>query len=604
MVTRVHKHTQGEYGHMLEAQAASGKVGEKIYISEYIEGSGVGGKYEIVAADPGFNLINPAKIDGNYLKLVTPAEINVCLAGAVLDGVVDDTAAFLECIQYAWDNGIDIQLAGNSTFTNSALPVIIPDGGILKMTSIDVGAAVSAINIQGGDKSAIVGDGGVTPVAVKGTTLRFLTIKNVTIQGFDKFAEVSTNNLDSARWRFENVTADDMNMLLDSTSYALSRSTSVTFSDCNFLVGCVQLGDFYVDALTFDNCWFQHPSSGMYYIKCNANTQFNGGVRIPAGAGAAGTAFCLFTNDDGDGGVTSSEFTRNLSFTSMRNSNEGGNSPLVIADYPPVSSQGSGTPTISFDDCFLNGFHPVHYEASGTETGIIHFLQYPAGVSFKACSFVGLGSDTSLLASKDATLAVDADDTFSIEMDAVSYKIGKQVSSAIDTHNLAIDMVQFINNPDPSTFRDVIDGGHFIVVDSSTAGLKKLTFKAITGWNDPNYAAPISFLLNLSGSGTDANNDLNYAGSSVYLITLNGFFSGSHQARLASTKLHGDAYGLNDTANADIVSLHFGTADTGAATAARASEYDVTITFGANVKFGQASYDPYWIKGRVQRNLS
>jgi hypothetical protein len=78
---------------------AVGEVGDFIETYEYNAGTGVGGgKYEIVAADPGFNLINPAKTDGSgyFLQLIT-ASIDIAQAGVVFDDATDNSTAINQC---------------------------------------------------------------------------------------------------------------------------------------------------------------------------------------------------------------------------------------------------------------------------------------------------------------------------------------------------------------------------------------------------------------------------------------------------------------------------------------------------------------------------
>jgi hypothetical protein len=129
------------YANLVQALAGSNAVLDFVTISERISGKGFGGGlYQVVSADPGFNLINPAKTDssGNFLKLIlNSAEILVEQAGAVGDFDIDasldangvdtgvntgtvDTAAFNECLDFATANLFEA-IAGNPTGTNKNL---------------------------------------------------------------------------------------------------------------------------------------------------------------------------------------------------------------------------------------------------------------------------------------------------------------------------------------------------------------------------------------------------------------------------------------------------------------------------------------------------
>jgi hypothetical protein len=121
------------------------------------------------------------------------------------------------------------------------------------------------------------------------------------------------------------------------------------------------------------------------------------------------------------------------------------------------------------------------------------------------------------------------------------------------------------------------------------------------GWTNSDYGTPLAFFLFLGGQGTTGlagPNDLNYAGSSVYLVTFAGIFSGSALMEVTSTKLHGIPFGNIRAANADAVSIHFGTGDTGSTTINRGSTdvYDVTVAFGTNILEGWARLVPAFRK--------
>lgn len=102
-----------DYNNLALALASTiGVAGDFVNTAEYNDGSGVGGgSYEIVSANPGNNLINPQKADGNFLKLLHANEIKVSQAGA--DGG-DNTAA----IQAALNFGLfQVNQDVNSTIT-------------------------------------------------------------------------------------------------------------------------------------------------------------------------------------------------------------------------------------------------------------------------------------------------------------------------------------------------------------------------------------------------------------------------------------------------------------------------------------------------------
>ncbi|WP_228001229.1 phage tail-collar fiber domain-containing protein [Vibrio parahaemolyticus] len=508
--------------------------------------------------------------------------------------------ALKAAIEFAWNKGTNDTLPGSAVYVHATKSIYLPHDIYCIKSLIDIDG-IKSINIFGDDRSALVGDGSGLQVAFKGNALRFVTISNIWIQNFVKFAEFSTSNLDGARWTFNSIYVDAIECFMDSVSYALSRSTQVTFNESIFFSACKKIGDFYTDSLNFNECWFQNPQTGKEYIKANSNTNFDGCMRIPVGASQFGSAFLLFTNDNGEGG-TVNEYTRNVNFRGLRNSNEGGNSPLVVADMPIQENQGGGTPVINLDGCYLNGYMPGHYEDGGNESGLIMIKQYPAAINLKSCSMQGIGDEKSRIVAKLNATSSDAPDQFRIDMDESTYKLSKRVASVNSSTMIADSLIGYLNNPDPELFRNTLDDGN-LRVQSIDNGQVHAQATLRTGWSDPDYPAPVSFILNLSGFGSKTINDLGYSGTSVYIVTVSGFYSSGHKAKIAVTKLHGDDYGFNNESNCDIISAHFGNLSTGSAVANRAVEYDISIVFGTNVVSGMARIMPLWEIGRRQKYL-
>ncbi|HHK8438790.1 TPA: phage tail protein [Vibrio parahaemolyticus] len=508
--------------------------------------------------------------------------------------------ALKAAILYAWNKGTNNKLPGSAVYVHATKSIYLPHDIYCVKSLVDIDG-IKSINISGDDRSALVGDGSNLPVAFKGNALRFITVSNIWVQNFVKFAEFSTSNLDGSRWTFNSIYIDAIECFIDSVSYVLSRSTQVTFNECIFFSACKKIGDFYTDSLNFNECWFQSPQTGKEYIKANSNVNFNGCMRIPVGAHQFGSGFLLFTNDDGDGG-TVNEYTRNVNFNGLRNSNEGGNSPLVIADMPIQENQGGGTPVINFDGCYLNGYMPGHYEDGGTESGLVMIKEYPAAINFKSCSMQGIGNEKSRVVAKLNATSSNAPDQFRIDMDESTYKLSKRVASVTSNSMIADSLIGYLNNPDPELFRNTLDDGN-LRVQSIDNGQVHAQATLRTGWADPDYPAPVSFILNLSGFGSTTINDLGYSGTSVYIVTVSGFYSSAHKAKISVTKLHGDDYGFNNESNCDIISAHFGSSTTGSAVTNRAVEYDISIVFGTNVVAGMARIMPLWEIGRRQKHL-
>jgi Pectate lyase superfamily protein len=528
-------------------------------------------------------------------SMIDGAYINVKDFGAVGNGTTDDSAAVQAAFDAATAQQINTAYAGSSVNVNASPILYFPLGVYRINTKIDVGVTRS-VSIYGEGKVLFLGNPSLSSGVdfLYGTSLRYLNVENVQFQNFDTCFDVSTNNLDLSKWQFENVQCAGTNLFIDSGSYDTSRSTIVSFDNCIWQYDTVQIAKIYCDNVTFRNCWIGSSTTSPDSIYANSNLSFYGCMFIPAGSGAVGRAAVRLTNDDGASGVAN-DVHRGVVFSGCRMSNEGGQGPILICDYPLVNDNVSVTPAIHFSGCALTGFTPTAYQTGNSESGIVYLLQYPASIKFDSCSFFTLGSGNGKLVAKSDSLVAAAPDSFTISTDQATYYNAQRAVGEVDTYTIATSMAQFINNPAPYIFRDIVENGNLICIDTASAGVKKATFTLNSGWTDATYPAPIVFLLSLGGQGTAAGagpNDQSYSGASLYAVTMSFFFNVSHQARLAYTKIHGDDYGNLDNANCDIVSLHFGSGDTGAATAARATSYTVTVAFGAGVNEGSARVMP------------
>jgi hypothetical protein len=227
--------------------------------------------------------------------------------------------------------------------------------------------------------------------------------------------------------------------------------------------------------------------------------------------------------------------------------------------------------------------------------------QWPASITFTGCGFRTLGNVTGALVAKSDSLTSDAPLSFLIDVDDSTYSNAQRMVGESTGYRIARSLRGYIKNPDPHTLLGINEDGHLPVVATATTGQRKASFQIKTGWNNSDYGTPLAFFLFLGGQGTTglaAPNDLNYAGSSVYLVTFAGISSGSALMEVTSAKLHGIPFGNNRDANADAVSIHFGTGDTGGTTINRGSTdvYDVTVAFGTNILEGWARLVPAFRK--------
>ena len=516
--------------------------------------------------------------------------------GAKGDGVADDTAAIQKAINYAQTLADSRQLPGVGLF-NTAFPNIVFPKGYYKITSTLSLEGNRTFSIGSEDKAVIFGEGDTAIDLFTGTHVWKLYVKGLTFFNFNKVFNITSSNLDFAKWYFTECQVQRANLFVDAGSYALSRSTSVVFDRCDSQYAVKQFARLFCDTVSFSDCWLSLTGPGQALVYGNSLFSFKGCAFLPpGGAKGVGSAFIHLTDDNGAGGTVFDK-NRGVTIDSCRLSNEGGNPPLVVADYAtPAVNTSNGGPLISISNMVLIGFHPTAYELNGTETGVVQILKYPEAIAFSNCTFDALGNSNSYLAAKNSTLTVEPHNRFNIWLDAPSKRsAADSANSYAATAKIADSLRGFINNPDPAIFRNILEFGYIPVKDSDTEGTKKATLKLKTGWSGPlPGVTPITFMLILTGQDRYNLSSSAYAGSSVYIVSLTSVGGGfGVRNKIQATKLHGPAFSYGSDANADIVSIHFGVEDTGIDVSALAAEQTVTITFGANIRYGKAKIINY-----------
>jgi len=519
--------------------------------------------------------------------------------GAVGDGVTDDTAAIQAALNRASALAINSQYAGSSIFVNGGPSVFFPIG-VYRINSAISADQMRHVRLVGDGKVLLLGNtsGTKTTNFMTGGNIRYLSVQNIHFQNFDTVFAVNSGNLDLAEWDFSRVQAETVNKFLDTNSYNTSRSTTVSFRDCVFQYDVIQVARAFCDNITLHSCWISSSNTSTSAFNVNSLISFFGCMFIPAGSTSTNRCVVYLTNDNGSGG-TVNDVNRGAHFANCRMSNEGGQGPIIVNDFPYVNTTNCSTPNITFSGCSLVGFTPTAYESGNSESGIVYLKQWPASITYRGCGFATLGSTNGAIVAKSDALTSSAPLSFLIDLDDSTYSNAQRVVGELSSYRIARSLRGYIRNPDPHTLLNILEDGHLPVVATATSGRRKASFKIKTGWNTSDYMTPMSYFLFLGGQGTTSFNDFSYAGASVYLISFSGIFDTAARVSVSSTKLHGQGYGISSGANADIVSIHFGTGDTGSTTISRGSSsdiYDVTVAFGTNILQGWARLVPAFRK--------
>jgi hypothetical protein len=497
----------------------------------------------------------------------------------------------LKAIKYAESLSSSTMLPG--TFQASANTVPVYVSGFLKVTGESI-PLFSRLYLESIGKTVIYStNGNRVDTLFTSTNLWKLNVKGITFVNYNKVFNTSTSNIGGAVWTFDHVIAQRVNVFVDSGSYATSRSTFVTFNNCESTYEVNTFARLFCDQVNFNDCWMLHASQSAL-IYGNSNFSLNNCILEPIDAGL-GKCFVYLTDDNGAGGVWI-DSNRSVNIEGGRISNEGGGCPIVVADYGVSSAVAPVIgPIVAISNVAMAGFKNSKFRADDTETGTVYLLKYPQAVYFSSVSFGDLGDTTSKLIAKSVSLTSTPPAWFNVQMDDTTAQIALQSADSYNaTSSIAGSLANWVMNPQPMVFGGLREFGYVPIVPTATTGRRKGTFTIKTGWSGSNPATfPNIFYLVLAGNGqTNVESSQQYTGSAVYVVSVNGFTTGEPSNKVSFTKLHSESFGSNNQANAEIVSMHFGTGDTGPAEIATAAELSISFTFGANMAIGQARIVP------------
>jgi len=541
----------------------------------------------------------------NLVALSRSGTFDLEAFGADKSGLSSSSAALQKAVDAAWELSARQTTIGSGDVMQVAPQIIVPPGQYRFDTGVDFShvrniSIVSPGAVFLGDPAT---DRSIDLMACEG--LRTLNLEGLSFHNFDTVIRRSGNDLDVSMWNVDRCTADHIHTLIDSGPYVGARSTVLNITRSDFRYRVTQLLRTTFDHLNIDKCWLGTTSDTTDYILANSSMDVRGCVFVPSPQGTqdGGNCFIRLSDFDNDGGTVVDEH-RGVLISGCRASNEGGNGPLVVVDYGraevPVSPFCT-TPAIVLDGVHINAWHPWPYDASDSETGVVQLLKWPGTVSFKNCGFPLLGADHAKLIAKSDALASAAPDGFLIDVDDATYHAAVRAASEVEGRSIAGAGVRgFIRSPDPLVFRDILEDGFLRNEAGSVTGQRKCTFRIKTGYLDDHFVAPISFHLHLEGFGDTLYPDFGNAGSSQYIVNFDGYIdAGAKMARVSATKLSGGIWGSSETANADIVSIHFGAAESGAGTAPMTAEMEITVVYGVRCAEGRARIIP--ISQRVNR---
>ena len=402
---------------------------------------------------------------------------------------------------------------------------------------------------------------------------------------FDTVLRWQTNNADISFHTLRNVTAAKCNKLLDQVSYAASRSTTTLLDRLRVGYGVPQVARIYSDKSTVQNSWLVHDADS-YLFFIDSFCSFKNNVLVPVGTGTSRAVIWWEASDQ----------ARSLLVEDMRFGGEAGQAPIAVIGNVNTTTNASDVyrnQGITFRRCELNSNKSYNPDGiTAVDANVI--LRPTVAGGNKAIQFIKFeecyaGPDKSggivqYYGSSDVTTLLPSD--FTIELDSSSLRsfirgVNKPTSDVLARY-LSYDQI----NRKVTGIRG--PSGRIVPIDTATAGQKKITFSVDLSFPET-YHTPVAFLVSLTGQGTSTNNSTAYGCVSVYIVTIQGFYDTSVKSKITYTKLHGNVMGIGGAMNADIVSAHFGTGDTGSnlyslinSPGANAA-VDVTIAFGTGI---------------------
>lgn len=536
---------------------------------------------EIVDARGGFDTLR---------KKLDSYAINVKDFGAKGDGVTDDTAAIQAALNYAASlYGGDI--SSDAGYIGWYTPEVLFPRGVYLCGQVTL---PGRIKLTGAGQAVIKSKTGTannpSGYFVNNQVIN-LYVRRLTFLYFDICFRIPTGNVDFSFITFEECQVAKTNLFVDTVGFDESRSTTFKMVRCNVSYGVPTLCKIYTDKAYFEGNWFNHSDNSIFmYIDSYAT--FRDNVWVPTNPGP-NKAYISFSGADA---------TRSLLFENERFGGESGQCPIVIANNVNLGNANERyrQQGITFINCKL--FSNSTYDPDGVggvrACVILRPTLSPQNsinyIRFIGCSFAPDLNGGIVQSYNTPNIKDLLPQDFVIEFDYTS-----AVSATKGVNKLSsADLTQYVYTPILSrkTFAHSKGSGKLSVVDSSTNGQKKATFQIDLTWPN-NYLPPFAYLVITAGQGDARYDSSGYAYTSVYILTISGGYqAGGAKSKISYTKIYGNTGGMDFQANADIISIHWGTADTGSTEfvlqSGVSSIQNITIVFGTNMQKGYVYVKP------------
>jgi hypothetical protein len=397
--------------------------------------------------------------------------------------------------------------------------------------------------------------------------------------GFHTAFKLATGNIDTSNIVFESPTFQSCLYGIDTVSYLTSRSTFLQINNIYSIQTDCPIKT-HTDMTHVEGGWIYHSGYNGAAIYNQGFTKLSNVVFVPTPA-QSGARTRWIDNHSEDGGSTSILGQRGLTIDHCRFGGETGSCPIIFnyATADLVLTQYQST-IISIENSILSSV------GTNDKANIILF-NMPNRISIKNCTgFTDLANgiihadtsfDASLVAySRYISIEFDDSTTYSSSfplIDATLYRFLKGYKSQQDLFQ--------------GTYQGSGLKGQVPAVATGTAGQAKTTIKLDQGTSVSKQLGA-SFLVVTTAGCTGG--DSGYKAVTTSIVHCVGGFGSTNQKRLSFSKLYGTLGGNTFADSADIISVHWGTGDTGSVDQNKGvANNDVTIVFNSKGAIADAA---------------
>jgi len=401
----------------------------------------------------------------------------------------------------------------------------------------------------------------------EGKLLDFV-VTGIKLQQYTTCYRAKSDDSDMTQWTFIRCGFRNVDLGIDTVSFAESRSSILTLQNCKVSYGVTRLANSYCDMTHVIGGWYSHNMNSALIV-FSGRLCVSGGIYVPV-LPEIQNQFCWYQGELADRSAGGS-------FTGCRFGAEFGGGVVLYIKSNDGEPDGNGlstgnTQAFKFSGCQLsanNIFDPLN--TGVTVRGVVVFNKFNnGGVSFDTSTIstdlgpAYAGVDLSrVIVDYNNVAATEAPNNFSIEFDESTWRSANNGANRPAGNNL----LQYIGNgKSRSIFKGTSACGNLIVGLTSDSQKNKATFSLKLGAVPTNYGFPILFDLDLGQLGSSSNNayrNSRFAGYKCSIVGGRDLTLAMNIYKINKTLLysHLGANGMN--VNSEIVSMHFGTGDTG-----------------------------------------